>query len=174
VKQGDEKMRNNTRLTKNRVVWGSITFVLFLTLFTMTSLTAFALNQKRSAFRSSTASSLQQEPSGRAELKWDPQRKVLTVTLFLSGLQPGSNHAAHLHAGTCSSREEILYPFPNAVANAVGDAVSTTTFNDVTGGIPATGWNVTAHNGPTAQTGTLLCGNVANPMRATSVTVLLH
>jgi hypothetical protein len=44
----------------------------------------------------------------------------------------------------------------------------------VTGGIPATGWNVTIHNGATDQTGTLLCGNVVNPTRATSVTALLH
>jgi hypothetical protein len=151
-----------------------MTLVLLLTLFTMMSVTAFAQSQKRQGLRAHTISSLQSVLSGRADLQWNPQSKVLTATLHLSGLQPGSNHAAHIHAGTCSSRETILYPFKNVIANADGNAVSTTTFTNVTGGIPATGWNITVHVGPTAQTGTLLCGNVVNPMRATSLAIPLH
>lgn len=166
-------MRNCILCHKSCVVRGSIIVVLLLTLFTMMSFTALADNQNRLDPRSSTVTSLQNAPSGTAALKWNPQSKVLTATLHLSGLQPGSIHAAHIHAGTCSSMGKILHPFNNVVADAAGNGTSVTTINNMAGGIPATGWNITVHSGPTAQTGTLLCGNVVNSKKATSVSVPL-
>jgi hypothetical protein len=167
-------MRNNPFHHNRSVVRGSMLVVLLLTLFTMMSFTTLAHAQERQGFRSPLVAQLQQVPSGRADLIWNPQSQALTATLHLSGLQPRSNHAAHIHAGTCASMGKILYPFRNAVADAAGNAVSSTTINHVTGGIPATGWNITVHKGSTAQTGNLLCGNVVNPKRATSVSVPLR
>lgn len=167
-------MRNNMLRNRSIIVRGGVTLVLLLTLFTMMSFTAFAQDQSRQGLRAGTVPSLQSAPSGRANLEWNAQSKALTVTLHLSGLQPGSVHAAHIHAGTCASKEQILYPFENIIANDAGNALLIATVNNVAGGIPATGWNITVHNGSTAQTGTLLCGNVVNPEGATSVTVPLY
>jgi len=167
-------MRNNMLRNRSGIVRGGITLVLLLTLFTMMSFTAFAQDQSRQGLRAGTVPSLQSAPSGRADLEWNAQSKALTVIFHLSGLQPGSVHAAHIHAGTCASKEQILYPFENIVADESGNVLLTETVTDVTGGIPTTGWNITVHNGSVAQTGTLLCGNVVNPEGATSVTVPLY
>ena len=165
-------MRNNMLRNKRSIVQGSFLVVLLLTLFTMMSFTASVHAQKIQG--SPLIAPFQHTPSGIAYLKWNPQSKALTATLHLNGLQPGSNHAAHIHTGTCSSMGRILYPFKNVVADTVGNVVSTTTIPNVIGGIPATGWNVTVHKGPTPQTGDLLCGNVVNPKRANWVSIPLR
>ncbi len=116
----------------------------------------------------------QHKPAGNAELSWNSQSHVLAVTLHASGLQPGSSYAAHIHTGTCSAKGKILYPFKDITADKAGNATLTATIDNVTGGIPATDWNVTIHRGATAETGTLLCGDVANPRKASSVSVPLH
>ncbi|MBO0782843.1 MAG: superoxide dismutase family protein [Ktedonobacteraceae bacterium] len=166
-------MRNHRFRLKCGVVWGRLLVALLLTLFALVGLTALAHAQRQS-FRSPLMVSLQQAPSGRADLSWNPQNHVLTVTLHLSGLPPGSTHAAHIHAGTCSAKGNILYPFKNVVANATGNVSTTVTTKNVTSGIPDTGWNITVHQGATAETGDLLCGNVVNPKRAVSVSALLR
>lgn len=164
-------MKNMLHRYKSCLAWGSIVVVLSLTLFTMTSFTALAHTQYGSATRSPLVPSI---PSGRAVLVWNSQSKVLTATLYLSGLQPQSNHAAHIHAGSCSKEAPILYVFKNVVADAAGNGTSVTTIAHVTGGIPAMGWDVTVHRGSTAQTSTLLCGNVVNPQRTNSLSVPLN
>ena len=158
---------------KSSFVRGSIMVVLLLTLFTMMSFTAFAYDQNSQGSRSHTVSSLRNVPTGRADLRWNPQSKALSAYLYLNGLQPGSNHAAHIHAGTCSMEGKILYPLKNVVADASGHVASTSTISNVTGGIPVRSWAIVVHRCPTARTGDLLCGNVVNPQRATSVTVPL-
>ena len=168
-------MRKNRFCSKSNVVRSSIMLMLLLTLFLTMSFTTFAQDQQGQGLRShTTVSSLQHVPSGKADLMWNQQSQALTATIHLSGLEPGSNHAAHIHTGTCSSKGHILYPFTNIVANAAGSAVLVMTVNNVTGGIPACGWNITLHKGSTAQTGTLLCGDVLNPTKATSVSVPLR
>ena len=117
---------------------------------------------------------LQQTPSGSAKMTWNPRSQELTVTLQLSGLQPGSSHAAHIHAGACSAVGKILHPFQDIVADKAGNATSTTTIYNLAGGVPPTGWNITVHQGATAETGTLLCGDVVNTHRIPSVSVPLH
>ena len=163
-------MRKNILLTRSDAVRGSLMAVLLFTLLTMTSLTASASDQRMQGSRSTMAAA----PSGTAVLLWNAQTKALTATLHLSGLQPMSNHAAHIHSGPCSKEGNILYPFNNVVADANGNVTSMTTIQNVTGGIPASGWNITVHSGSTAQTSTLLCGDVVNPKGATSVSVPLH
>lgn len=173
AKKGDGRVRNYIQCNKSSVLRGSIIVVLLLTLFTMMSFSALANDHHRSGLHTSTMTALQNAPSGIAALNWNPQSKALTATLNLRGLQPGSNHAAHIHAGTCSSKGTILYPFKNVVANAAGNGTSVTTINNIAGGIPATGWNITVHSGPTAQTGDLVCGNVVNAKKAAAVSVPL-
>lgn len=67
----------------------------------------------------------------------------------------------------------MLYPFKDVVVDTAGNG-TTTTMIQLIGGIPATGWHITVHRGPTAQTGDLLCGNIVNPTGATSLSVSLH
>lgn len=116
----------------------------------------------------------QHGPSGNAKLKWNPRSQELTVTLQVSGLQPGSSHAAHIHAGACSAVGKILHPFQDIVADKAGNATLTTTIYKQAGGIPPTGWNITLHKGATAETGTLLCGDVVNPHRLLTASVPLQ
>jgi hypothetical protein len=166
-------MRNTMHRNKKGIVRGSILVGLLLALFTMMSFTGSAYAQNQTIHDVPLVAPAQNAPSGRTDLSWNPRSKVLTATLHVSGLQPRSNHAAHIHTGTCASIGRVLYPFKNIIADAAGNGVSVTTINNVTGGIPATGWNVTVHTGTTAQTASLICGNVVNPKKATSVSVPL-
>jgi len=170
-------MRNTMHRNKRSFVRGNILVVLLLALFMMMSFTGSAYAQtyaqKIQGFPLAAPAPHRNVPSGTVNLSWNPRSRALTATLHVSGLQPRSNHAAHIHTGTCASLGRVLYPFRNVIADAAGNGVSTTTINNVTGGIPASGWNVTVHTGATAQTASLLCGNVVNPRRASSVSVPL-
>jgi hypothetical protein len=153
--------------------------MLLFALFTMTSFTAFADGQDTQSVQSQTAPSFVNVPSGgggpsgTADLQWNPQTKVLTAIVHLSGAQPGSNYANHIHAGTCSTAGKILYPLNNVVTDVTGNGTATTTINNIAGGILASGWDVMVHSGPTAETSPMLCGDVVNPMGATSELVSL-
>jgi hypothetical protein len=66
----------------------------------------------------------------------------------VNGLAPNSTHPTHIHQGTtCAANGPILYLFPNLVANAQGVASNPTSINTTT--IPASGWYVNIHLGPT-------------------------
>jgi hypothetical protein len=60
----------------------------------------------------------------------------------------------------------ITYPLNNVVADAAGNAVSTTVISNIKGGIPATGWYIDVHVGPTLataeQAASVACGAVVN------------
>jgi hypothetical protein len=120
---------------------------------------------------------LRHTPFGKATLKWDPKSKDLTVTISLVGLAGNSTHPAHIHLGDCDDNGPILYPLNNVVANAAGDAKMTTVIHKVEGGIPASGWYVNVHNGPTlatpAQAIAIACGNVHNPKHVQTVETFL-
>jgi hypothetical protein len=107
------------------------------------------------------ASSPSETASGTAQLTLSG--KTLTVKLTLSGLQPGSSHAAHIHTGSCESQGAVIYPLSNVVADASGKSISTTTIKNVSS-IPGRGWYVNVHYGTnlTTQTGfdPIACGNV--------------
>lgn len=162
---------------KSGAYWVGIVMVLLLALFTMTSSVAFAHDQQRQGPQFPTRASLQNAPSGTAGLQWNPQSKILLVTTHLSGLQPGKRYAEHIHMSTCAIEGKILYPLRTVVADAAGNATATTTINNVSNGIPATGWSIMVHSGSPAAMHTLLCGNIVNQERATttaqSVSVVL-
>ena len=135
-------------------------------------LIAFAASSHAASARASGGGSdhafaqLRHTPFGTATLKWDPKSEDLTVTISLVGLAGNSTHPAHIHVGDCDDNGPILYPLNNVVANSAGDAHTTTVIPDVEGGIPASGWYVNVHNGPTlatpAQAIAIACGNVHN------------
>ncbi len=153
----------------------SIAGILLLAALVMSGLTAFAYQPQDGA--SGANAMLKHAPAGSANLQWDPQSKALTVTLSLTGLQANSRHPAHIHAGDCSIDGTILYPLNDVVADAAGNATTTTVIPNVTGGIPATGWYINVHSGPTLATPAemvpVTCGNVTNPNAAQSLTVTL-
>jgi hypothetical protein len=145
----------------------------------MMSSTTWAYNQGLQSTQFHTVTSLANipasgvGPAGTADLQWDPQTQALTATVSLSGLQPGNSYASHIHAGDCSTEGKMLYPLNNVVTDATGSGTTTTTINNIADGIPASGWDITIHSGPTAAASRLLCGNVVNPNVATEVTVPL-
>lgn len=114
---------------------------------------------------------------GSAQLSWSSANNQLTVVLNVSGLQAQTVHPAYIHAGTCASNGAIIYQLSNVVANAAGNAVSTTVINGITGGIPATGWHINVHVGPTLATleqgASVACGNITNSSRSSSVIATL-
>ncbi len=106
-------------------------------------------------------------PTGNATLSWNYTDQMLTVQLTLAGLAPNSIHPAHIHEGSCTAAipGKVLYGLPNVVANAQGVATLTDKIS-VPKGIPASGWYINVHNGPTISTPTqaisIACGNVTN------------
>jgi len=89
--------------------------------------------------------------------------KTLTVKLTMSGLQPNSSHAAHIHVGSCASQGGIVYPLHSIVADALGNANETTTIHNVSS-IPGHIWYVNVHYSTDMSTQTgynpIACGNV--------------
>lgn len=47
-----------------------------------------------------------------------------TVTLKLKGMQPGSIHVSHVHAGQCSAQGGIAYALQSVVADSTGTATT--------------------------------------------------
>jgi hypothetical protein len=122
----------------------------------------FATNAANSRSLSTT---LKHDPTGAADLSWNPENQQLTVKIVLTGLAPSSSHAAHIHAGNCSVDGAVVYPLNTVVADAKGDAVSVTTINNVKDGIPASGWYINIHNGTgkaALDDRPIACGNIAN------------
>ena len=88
---------------------------------------------------------------------------TLKVQMEISGLQPYSQHAAHIHSGSCASQGPVVYPLETVKANAAGKATITTTIQNVNA-IPASGWYVNVHRSTDLSTQTgfdpIACGDV--------------
>jgi Cu/Zn superoxide dismutase len=88
---------------------------------------------------------------------------TLTVKLTVSGLEPNSSHAAHIHTGSCASQGPVIYPLSSLMANAQGNASTTTTIPKVTS-IPSSGWYVNVHHSTNLSTqigyDPIACGDV--------------
>lgn len=99
--------------------------------------------------------------SGMAQLSLSGT--TLTVKLTLSGLEPNSAHAAHIHSGSCESQGAVVYPLTTVKADASGNATVMTTINNVSS-IPGSGWYVNVHHSTALSTQTgfdpIACGNV--------------
>jgi CHRD domain len=109
---------------------------------------------------------LTHSPTGTADLLWSSMSHTLMVTIAVSGLAPGSIHLVHIHAGTCAAMGQIVYTLRPLEADAHGVGLSTTVIGGVMSDIPAHGWAVNIHNGPTFATGLdarpIACGNIAS------------
>jgi hypothetical protein len=106
-----------------------------------------------------------QDTSGSAKLTLKQNTLIVVVTVH--GLVPGSEHAAHIHAGSCQFQipGNIVYPLNNVVADGSGDATETTVIPYVAS-IPAHGWYINVHLSTDLSTQTgfdpIVCGNVVN------------
>jgi hypothetical protein len=110
---------------------------------------------------SAPSTSKDQNVSGTAHLQIS--NHILTVEMTLTNLAPNSEHAAHIHLGTCASQGDVLYPLPTVKADATGKTTMTTTIKNVST-IPANGWYVNVHHSTDISTQTgfdpIACGNV--------------
>jgi hypothetical protein len=106
-----------------------------------------------------------QQATGTADLSLD--QGTLTVNTTVSNLVPGSEHAAHIHTGSCESQlpGNILYPLTTLKADTQGVASSVTVIPNVSS-IPASGWYINIHFGTDLSTQTgfdpIACGNVGH------------
>ncbi len=102
-----------------------------------------------------------QDATGTARLSLSGH--TLTVQLTVTGLAPKTQHAVHIHTGTCISQGSVVYPLTTLISDASGKAVSTTTIQNVQG-IPTTGWYINVHNSTDMSTQTgfdpVACGNI--------------
>src|SRR5579859_938390 len=123
-----------------------------------------------------------QLPTDTAVVVWSAQKKTLVVALKLTGLTPNSRHPAHIHKGDCTSNGPILFPLNDVVADKNGNALTITTIPNEPTSIPATGWYINVHHGPTlatpAEMTPIFCGNIVNTHPAAqqiqTVLVALH
>ena len=87
------------------------------------------------------------------------------VSVIVSGLQPNTTHAEHIHVGSsCSANGPIKYPLPMLHADAAGDAMASGTI--MAASLPSKGFYVNIHdiNGTP-----IACGVLHNPTMVVSV-----
>jgi len=111
-----------------------------------------------------------QHPQGSAKLTYDPAKKALTVAATASGLVAGSEHAVHIHLGSCGAQGAVKYPLDDLVASPTGAAETTTVIQNVDQAPPASGWYINVHLGsssqieqngqPTLYFQPIICGNI--------------
>lgn len=92
-----------------------------------------------------------QDPQGSAKLTYDPANKTLSVDVTASGLVAGSEHAAHIHLGSCDSQGPVRYPLNDLVASPAGTVEATTVVQNVDQAPPAYGWYLNVHLGSSSQ-----------------------
>jgi Cu/Zn superoxide dismutase len=102
-----------------------------------------------------------QQASGNATLTLSGH--TLTVELTLTGLEPNSQHMAHIHSGSCASQGPVVYNLTVVKADASGKSTTTTVIQNVNA-IPASGWYINVHYGTDLSTQTgfdpIACGDV--------------
>jgi hypothetical protein len=71
------------------------------------------------------------------------------VIVVMTGLAPNSTHPSHIHTGSsCTANGSVAYALQSVVADANGNASAISTV-PVAYAVPATGWYVNVHEGPT-------------------------
>jgi len=85
------------------------------------------------------------------KLTYDPANKTLGVDVTASGLVAGSDHAVHIHLGSCDSQGAVKYPLNGLVASPAGTAEATTVIQNVDQAPPASGWYINVHLGSSSQ-----------------------
>ncbi|HEU5228459.1 MAG TPA: CHRD domain-containing protein [Ktedonobacteraceae bacterium] len=157
------------RTTRNFVRFGFMAALLLISLIATAGYVASASAHGRSD--DEAHATLRHTPHGTALLFWNSNTHALTVTIAVSGLQSNTTHPAHIHMGVCATNGPIIIPLSDVKADAGGDAISTTTIPNVMGGIPATGWFINVHTGPTLADGgatPITCGDIINHNTSTN------
>jgi hypothetical protein len=113
-----------------------------------------------------------QHPQGSATVTYDPAKKTLSVAATARGLVPGSDHAVHIHLGSCDAQGAVKYPLNDLVASPDGNADASTVIQNVDQAPPASGWYVNVHLGsssqidqngqPTLYFQPIICGDIGN------------
>ena len=120
-----------------------------------------SLQQVNAPLISAPGSRASESAHGSARLTLS--KSTLTVKLTVSGMQPQSSHAAHIHAGSCESQGAVVYSLDTVRADASGNATVTTVIAHVKT-IPANGWYINIHSSTNLSTQTgfdpITCGNV--------------
>jgi hypothetical protein len=102
--------------------------------------------------------------TGTATLSLNPTAHTLGVSLTVQGLDPNTEHPAHVHQGSCQSQGPVIYPLPDLKSDASGAASVTYTFTGVTPTSIPGDWYVNVHNTTALSTQVgftpLSCGNV--------------
>ena len=70
-----------------------------------------------------------------------------TLTIKLTGMEAGSTHVSHVHAGRCAQPGGIVYNLQSVVASSSGTATTVTTLPHAYL-VPTSGWYVNVHFGP--------------------------
>jgi hypothetical protein len=103
---------------------------------------------------------------GNAQISIENSKLIVKLTLY--GLVPQSTHMAHIHAGSCQAQGAVVYPLKPVVADANGNAISTTVIDNVQT-ISASPLYVNVHeagtmSGMSTQSGfnPIACGNITS------------
>jgi hypothetical protein len=87
----------------------------------------------------------------------------LTITVKVSGLVPGSTHAAALHLGSCQWVDAVLYDLPKLAADNNGNASSSITINHAQPVSASNNWYIAVDYASTVNRSypmPISCGNV--------------
>jgi CHRD domain len=123
---------------------------------------------------------LKHSPKARADLTWSATNQDLRVKITATGLAPSSAHPVHIHLGSCAKNTmgKMLYTLTTLQSDAHGNGTSETIIQGVQNGIPASGWYINIHNGPTLNTELearpIACGDVTNGQAATQTNQIVH
>jgi Cu/Zn superoxide dismutase len=98
---------------------------------------------------SGATATLTHMPRGSVTVSWNPATHTVLVTGRMTGLAPNSIHPMHIHKGSCANQGGVVHPLPDLKADANGDATIKAAVPGVKEGIPAAGWYLNVHTGPT-------------------------
>ncbi len=121
---------------------------------------------------------LKHMPTGSAELQWDARSKTLMVKFSVIGLISNSTHPTEIDSGSCNHEGKVLYPLHNIHVGISGSATVISIVQNVEQGIPATGWNLSIHNGPQLASAdealAISCSDVSNTSLAHTLEVNMN
>ena len=110
-----------------------------------------------------------QQPQGSAKLTYDPAQKRLAVDVTATGLVGDSDHAAHIHLGSCDSQGAVKYPLNDLKASPDGTAEATRSSRmSIRPHRPPAGTSTSTSDHPARSTKTavplyfqpIICGNI--------------
>lgn len=89
--------------------------------------------------------------AGHASVNYDGQTQTLTVRVDASGFAPNTNHAAHVHMGTCTAQGAVIYMLQDLHADGRGQIDQTDVIHNLASfTTPAGGWYLNIHEGSSA------------------------